>query len=115
MDTQNWIARIVHETYRQLAPRAKPLDIRGLVRNVIDAVRHEKLHPGLAYRSDGSVRVLISELIPATNQQTTTQRRRRFRAELEPELAALGWTQRSLHIWVKSGSGPVDVSDAVPG
>jgi hypothetical protein len=51
-------------------------------------------------------RVLTAEVIPATNKQTATSRRKRFAHELERILAPYGWRRewRGSHLIFVSGT-----------
>jgi hypothetical protein len=77
--------------YRQLKPRDAPLNVTPLVNQVVALIKDHQTHEWLKWVSDRRVRLLIAKIIPATNRQTTSGRRERFRAELEPRLEAMGF------------------------
>ena len=77
--------------FRQLKPQAAPLSVAPLVDKAVALIQDHQKHEWLKWVSDTRVRLLIAKIIPATNPQTTSGRRTRFRAELEPRLETLGF------------------------
>jgi hypothetical protein len=49
----------------------------------------------LDWKTRNRVRILVGKIVPATNRQTTSGRRRRFWAALDRELGKLGWKRKS--------------------
>jgi hypothetical protein len=72
--------------------RDKPLKVEPLAKEIVQQIVDlDKSSNYLKWKSDDIVKVKIAELIPFTNMQTTTSRRRRFRDKLEEILLPLGW------------------------
>ena len=77
--------------FRQLTPRDPPLKVGPLVDRVVQAIGSGSATPDLTWLTTDKLRVNIAQMIPATVQQTTIGRRRRFRKQLEARLAQLNW------------------------
>lgn len=45
--------------------------------------------------------LIIADVFTATNKQTMTSRRKRFRAYLDEQLAKIGWEQSGRYIYCK--------------
>ena len=90
-DLQDWeinvtegTARVFTAGYRQLHPRQPPLDVEPLVERVLTAITGQD-DQCLERLPNGSVRVHVGVLIPATStaKQTVQGRRKRFWRALE--------------------------------
>ena len=68
--------------------------MKPLAAEVGEIVLEGREDPRVRRRGGGYVRIVLSEIIPKTVQQTTTGRRRRFAAELERLLAPAGWKRK---------------------
>jgi hypothetical protein len=85
-------ARITSIGARQLHAPAKRMDIGRLARETAHRIISGANHPSLQWRAEGAhVVILIAELIPEENAQTTASRRERFRAELDRLMKEAGW------------------------
>ena len=98
-DLQNWeiditegTARVFTGRYRQFYPRQPPLDVEPLVERVLTAITGQD-DQCLKRLPNGSVRVHVGVLIPATSaaKQTVQGRRKRFLRALEERLATVDW------------------------
>ena len=77
---------------RVVGKRAKPLNVKPLAESVANALlTNDNTFEFLEWLDENTVKVKISELIPQTNQQTTTSRRKRFRNALEGIILPKGW------------------------
>ena len=77
---------------RVVGVKDAPLKVQPLAEKVFaQIIAGDKSSKYLKWVSDSRVRVLIANLIPETNQWTTSSRRNRFRSILEPMLAQHGW------------------------
>lgn len=99
VDVKKGEARIARQTYRQLEQNDSRLDCSALARVVADAIGSGDRRTGLvwddgAQSGEQSVTLKIAELIPTTNLQTTTARRKRFRKALLPLMDERGWEFR---------------------
>lgn len=90
---------------RQVHPKDKRLDVKPLAQEIaaliVDGVKDERLR----WKGIERVRVEIGEVIPATNEQTTSGRRRRFRAELCRLLNEHGWVMTGVNRFSRIGGG----------
>lgn len=86
--------------YRQVRPRAKPLDVKPVAAAIADSVLRR--HRGesvasdqLKWYPDGTVRVLVGSIVPdqRTPMQTLRGRRKRFWQALDDILLGAGWTK----------------------
>jgi hypothetical protein len=94
IDLQNATANLDGGEMRRLVgKRAKPLKIEPLVRDIEELILHRKDDSRLKWLSPTCVRIKISNVIPATNAQTTSARRRRLRNALWKRLNIGGWQQ----------------------
>ena len=91
VDLEKGKADIIGEKRRQLYPMDKRLDVKPIAESLADAIIGGKKDARIAMNKDGSIRVKIAEVIPATNQQTTAARRTRLRNQLSTILAPHGW------------------------
>ena len=89
--------------YRQIIKPSARLNVLPLVDDIIDAISKGSTapHPNLKWFSPSKVKVIVGRIIPLESKQTTEGRRRRLRLALEPALAALGWQETSLWVFVK--------------
>lgn len=86
----------VHHKKRVVGVRAAPLKVKPLAERVVnDIVDLKQDSDFLEWKPNGQVKVRIAEIIPATNQQTTTARRKRFRQCVEDLLKPHGWKATS--------------------
>ena len=92
IDVQKGVAEFAeHPRGRLVGERAEPLKVEPLVGEIETLVREGKEDLRLKWLSTNCVRVQISEVIPATNKQTTSERRKRFIKALEERLKVAGW------------------------
>ena len=83
--------------------RDKPLKVKPLAENIAQQIVNlNKNHEMLDWKSDRKVKVRIAKVIPETNMQTTTARRKRFRNELEELLRPHGWHTSYYNVYEKS-------------
>jgi hypothetical protein len=77
---------------RVVGIKAKPLKVGPIAEKVVQEIlEHNEDSENLEWKSDQKVRVLISEIIPETNKQTTAARRKRFRNCVEELLLPNGY------------------------
>lgn len=93
-----WTAHIVRKTYRQVRPRDAPLNVNLLADEIAKAILLNLDHKALIYRSDRTIKIDISLIIPATVLQTTASRRKRFRKALAEKLVEC-WTEYKPNYW----------------
>ncbi len=88
-------AAILRTGARQLKPMSKRLNTKELAQRVADAIVLGDATDDLNWYDDGAYAVVvIGNVIPMTNQQTTAFRRKRFRADLEEIMKAQGWARK---------------------
>jgi hypothetical protein len=83
--------------------RDKPLNVKPLAEKVVNEIISDiRDSAWLLWKPDGRVRVRVGDIIPATYQQTTIGRRKRFRKELKQRLQEYGWIEgKSYHVYQK--------------
>jgi hypothetical protein len=96
----------VHHDYpkkRVVGTRDEVLKVGPIAEKIVQEILgFDKDSQNIEWKSDKKVRVLISEIIPETNQQTTTARRKRFRNCVEELLLPNGWqTTKQYNVYEK--------------
>jgi hypothetical protein len=99
VDLEKGTARIIDEKRRQLYPMDKRLDVKPIAESLADAIIGGKEDARIVVNKDGSVRLKIGEIIPETNQQTTSARRTRLRNQLSKILASHGWKELRANVY----------------
>jgi hypothetical protein len=84
-------AEIVGTGRRQLVAMGARLNVTPLAAETAAMILQGCDATRLKWPNPSRVRVLVSEIIPTTNKQTTEGRRQRFAAALEQHLAPNGW------------------------
>ena len=110
-EIQNWTfnlstgcARFALAGKRLLGERDTPLNAGALADEIAALILAGSDDPRLIRPSPNRVRLKINVIIPSTNAQTTSSRRKRFIAELIPRLAEQGWRKTKLgsqHVFEK--------------
>jgi hypothetical protein len=97
-EVQHWSVNVdtrtatLGETERRLlGMKDKPLKVEPLVDGLIKSIVEHASDSRLKWDGDSKVKALIAEIIPATNRETTTARRKRFWKALEAKIHAHGW------------------------
>lgn len=80
---------------RQVEAKAKPLKVEPIADELMHIIAECQNDPRLKWDGDSRVRIMIAEVIPATNQQTTSGRRKRFWKALEQKSQSHGWKRVS--------------------
>lgn len=79
--------------YRQIKPMDKRLNTKKLGKEIAEIISNRTDDFRLKWYGDNEVRILIGEAIPATNKQTTSNRRKRFKRVLGEQLDKIGWKE----------------------
>lgn len=100
-EVQRWRVDLDHKTAqlleverRQKLPMAQRLDVKPIAAEIATLINDGREDQRLKWRGTSCARVVVSEVIPATNQQTTSSRRKRFASELERLLVPFGWRRK---------------------
>lgn len=93
INVQDSTAEIIDEKRRQLYALDRRLDLKALAKEVADIIINGKEDLRVKAGKGGAVRLNIAEIIPETNKQTTSARRKRFRKQLNEILEPLGWKE----------------------
>jgi hypothetical protein len=101
VDVEKGSAYIIDEMTRQLSAIDKPLNVKPIAEKLTDVILHEKHDPHVTFSKDGTVKLKMTEIIPATNNQTTTARRRRLRQHLSMLLASHGWKELRPNVYYR--------------
>ena len=80
---------------RQVETKDKPLKVNPLADEISTAIVEHIQDPRLRWDGNQKVKILIESVIPATNQQTTLARRKRFWNALEEKVKPQGWIRLS--------------------
>lgn len=99
IDLEKGTARIVGEKRRQIYAMDKRLDVKPIAEGLAAAIIEGKEDERIVINEDGSVRLRIGEIIPATNLQTTSGRRNRLRTHLSAILAPHGWQELRANVY----------------
>jgi len=91
VNTETGVAAIVKVGRRQLSPMDSRLNVAALARATRERIVVGEKHESLKWVDDTYVLVVIGNIIPTTYAQTTSGRRKRFRAALDKEMAEAGW------------------------
>jgi hypothetical protein len=102
IDLEQCTATMGWPTMRQVGFRDAPLKVQAIAEEIAACILAGKADPRLKWKTDTNVRVLISDVISTTNQQTTSGRRRRFRVALEVLILSHGWTRKSVNRYERS-------------
>lgn len=94
VDLNRGNAELVATRKRQKLPMAERLDVKPIAAEIAASISNGREDRRIKWRGENHVRVLVSDVIPATNQWTTSSRRKRFAAELERVLGPLGWQRK---------------------
>jgi hypothetical protein len=86
-------AEVIEIAKRRLDKAAPRLDVKPLATEIADLIAQHRSDHRLKWLSETKVRLAMQKIIPATNAQTTSGRRRRFYAQLESLLP--GWQRRT--------------------
>jgi hypothetical protein len=97
IDLEQCTATMGWPRMRQVGVKDAPLKVQPIAEKIAACILTGKSDSRLKWKSDTNVRVLIGDVIPAINQQTTSGRRRRFRVALEVLLLSHGWTRKSVN------------------
>jgi len=89
--------RVVRERRRQLKTQDKRLDVKPLAAEIARIIVEGRKDRRVVVAKNGTVRVDIADIIPATVKWTTSSRRKRFRQHLAVLLAAAGWEEASMN------------------
>jgi len=84
-----------------LAGDDKPLKIMALAHELAEAVTRGRPDDRLKWKTENCARILIGVVIPGTNQQTTSARRKRFWTALKEQLSQDGWVILGQHVFRK--------------
>lgn len=110
LDIDKRTAECVRGKYRQVDPRAAPVKVEPIARELADTINARRSDPRLKWKNETEVRVVMRAIFPSDQgfRQTVTGRRKRLHAALEPLLAGLGWRElrRDLYIRDVEAEGP---------
>jgi hypothetical protein len=91
VNVEQGTAELTGEKRRQLDPMDKRLNVRPIAEALADAIERGEYDGRFHVSKTGNVRLNIGKLIPHTNNQTTSSRRKRLRAALTQTLTERGW------------------------
>jgi len=97
INVQNGQAGLECKHRRQVNPKDKPLNVKPLAQEIAELILNSKKDERLRWKGSEKVYVEISKVIPATNEQTTSGRRKRFRVELCRILHGHGWEMTTIN------------------
>jgi hypothetical protein len=90
-------ARVEVSGKRQLEAKARAMKTAPLAETICKLILDRTEDSRLVWKDDRKVRIDIEKVIPATNQQTTSSRRKRFRTDLQTILSAHGWRMTTIN------------------
>jgi hypothetical protein len=95
-------ARMTPGPRRPVKLKARPLNVRPLAQEIAATILDGKDDDRLRWKGRDFVRIEIEKVIPATNQQTTSGRRKRFRDELTGILKPRGWSATTVNCFART-------------
>ena len=107
-DLHKWTLNLENKTaeckisgYRQLTPRQPNLNVKKIAEEIIPIIISKKLDERIKWYPDGTVRILIGEIIPSysASQPTVANRRKRFRKAMDELLGNLGWNKIKINLY----------------
>jgi hypothetical protein len=101
LDLESRTASIMRKGRRQLRPIAKKLDVKPIAESLADAIINGRRDDRIKIMADASVKIDIGRIIPETNQQTTTDRRKRLRRCLTALLEPHGWKELRANVYAR--------------
>jgi hypothetical protein len=113
VDLEKGEAHITSEKRRQLYSMDKRLDVKPIAQGLADAIVGSKEDARIAVNKNGSIRLKMGEIIPATNKQTTAARRTRLRGQLATILAPHGWKELRANVYHRPKTEVVVDNDRV--
>lgn len=89
--------------HRQIRPMAPRLDVRPIAKNLAQSIIARREDNRIKWNRDGSVRILIGNIIPSDGiaKQTLQGRRKRFRQIVESMMTAEGWQQVRTNVYLE--------------
>ena len=106
-ELQHWTVDVEHKTvtgdiggYRQITPRAAPLDVKPIAEEIVHLVLNRAEDDRLKWSKKGHVQVLIGRILPEGSafKQTLLRRQSRVSSAIHWGLTAHGWREIS-HGW----------------
>ena len=101
VDLETLTADIASEKLRQVYPMDKRLDVKPIAAELAQAIITGQTDERVKRMPDGSVRLNVALIIPKTNAQTTTSRRRRLRRNLVDLLAPHGLQELRPNVYAR--------------
>jgi len=102
-ELQHWTVDVEHKTvtmgvegYRQISPRAAPLDVKPIADELVRLITRGSKDKRLQWSAAGRVRVLTGRILSTGSvpKQTLEGRRKRLLKAMEERLAPHGWQLR---------------------
>jgi hypothetical protein len=113
IDIGDGTASIVRQRRRQLYDMDTRIDIKSIAKSLLEAFEGKE-DERLKWKKDGSVQLNIAVIIPETNKQTTSARRRRLRRALDKLLSPHGWkAERANTYALRHNTADDNVTDTV--
>jgi hypothetical protein len=95
-------------SYRQFVPRAEQVQVEPIANEIAEAIATRRDDDQrLEWKSDGTVRVVISKVFPTGSgyKETVAGRRKRLRETLNRLLASRGWIQIGRDAYSRADAG----------
>ena len=106
LDLEALTAEVNEEGRRLIAPLDKRLNTEAIAESLANAILSGQPDEQFKILPDGSVRLDIALIIPATNKETTKGRRKRLRRDLLALLEPHGWREISPGVYSKEKREP---------
>jgi hypothetical protein len=95
VNIETGVASLEGERRRQVGRKDTQLKVKPLVAEISAAILAHANDPRLKWTGENKVRIDIVSVIPTTNEQTTSGRRKRFWNALEEKVKPHGWARGS--------------------
>lgn len=98
--------------WRQLKPVQPKLNVKPIAEEIVSLILNRKEDSRLKWNKNGSVRIAIGNIIPASSAvaQTLAGRRKRFRGEVDRLLTDHGWEPKSNYLYTPPQEIPTSTS-----
>jgi hypothetical protein len=97
-DLYNWLLNIENKQatcqkkgYRLSEPRSNPVFIVSIAKEVIRKILNHQKDPRIKWENNGTVRLLMEEMISTGRRTTLNYRRKKIRGKVDEILLPIGW------------------------
>lgn len=106
VNTEEAGANLVGSRVRRVMAQDEPFKPVLVVQELKDSIVKGRKDFRLEYKNAQKtlVKILVGKVVTASNKQTLVGRRKRFRAEMQKQMAEIGWKEKSVHLYERADS-----------